>query len=98
MPHLSWLPPRLQAREGIKSRQILIDLTVEPDTGQVPLSSDSIEVLKGKVDKALRDNWDGSGDYKTQAVTRLRNRGVLIELESKDAVSWFADDTVRKHF
>jgi len=92
-PHLSHFTPRLKAREGIKSWQILIDF--EGEQGQVPFLDDPITVLKGRLDKALQDNKDPNR-HKTRAMSRLWNSGVLMELDSEEAVTWFARGAVHK--
>lgn len=96
-PLLPHLPSRLKAREGIKSRQVLVELERELGTGQVPFADESIAALKSRIDRALRDG-EPSTEHKTRAVTRLRNGGILMEMESEGAAGWFADEDVRKRF
>ena len=64
-PHLA---PRLKAREGIKSRQVLVDF----DSGQwqAPFSDDSIVMLQGRFDGALQGD-EGASGHKTRVVSRL---------------------------
>ena len=54
-------------------------------------------MLKGRFDKALQDIEDANG-HRTRAVSRLRNGGVLMELDSEEAVTWFAGAAIRKRF
>src|SRR6266481_986303 len=95
--HFSHFPPRLKAREGIKARQVLVDMASDQVTGQVPLAGESVANLKGKVNKVLLDSED-MNEYKTRAVTHLWNSGILMELDSNEAVEWFADKDVWKRF
>ena len=95
VPCLPHLTPRLKAREGIKSRQILVDF--DCGLGQAPFSDDSITTLKGRFDGALQGDKGASG-YKTRAVSWLQNGGVLMELDSEEAVTWFAEGTIHKRF
>ena len=94
---LSHLPPRLKAREGIKARQVLMDFKINHDMGQAPFSDDSIATLKGKFDKTLQDSQDAH-EFKIRAVTHLWNSGVLMELDSEGAVTWFTGEAVPKLF
>ena len=87
--------PRLKAREGVRSRQILIDF--ESDQGLILFADDPITVLKGRFNKALQDIEDANG-HKTRAISHLRNGGVLMELGSEEAVTWFAGAVIRKQF
>ena len=54
--------------------------------------------LKARLDKALNDSEDGHCEHKTRALTMLRNGGILMELGSDEAVSWFKDEGVRSRF
>jgi hypothetical protein len=96
--HLAPLPPRVQAREGVRARQILIDIAPDPTTGSIALAEDSISTLKEKLDKALMASDPGVCDSRTKAVTRLRNGGILMELDSDEAVDWFAHQRIRDNF
>ena len=87
--------PRLKAREGVRSRQILIDF--ESDQGLIPFADDPITMLKGRFNKALQDIEDVNG-HKTRAFSRLRNSSILMELDSKEAVTWFTGAVIRKQF
>ena len=94
-PCTVYFPPRLKAREGVRSRQILIDF--ESDQGLIPFADDPITMLKGRFDKALQDIEDANR-HKTRAISRLWNSGVLTELDSEEAVTWFAGAAIRKRF
>ena len=87
--------PRLKAREGVRSQQILIDF--KSDQGLIPFADNPITVLKGRFNKALQDIEDANG-YKTRAVSHLRNGGILMELDSEEAVTWFTGAVTRKRF
>ena len=62
--------PRLKAREGVRSQQILIDF--KSNQGLVPFANDPITVLKGRFNKALYHIEDANG-HKTRAVSSLQN-------------------------
>ena len=66
-PTLPHLPPRLKAREGIKSRQVLVELACDQGTGQVPLADKSITALKSGIDGMLQAG-EPPNAYKTRAV------------------------------
>jgi len=85
-------------QEGVKSRQILIDFNRDPATGQIPFLGDSITMLKATIDKALCDCKGTDDLYRTRAVTRLRNSGILAELDSEEAVMWFTTEGTREKF
>ena len=74
-----------------------MDFKSDRNTGQVPLSDDSTATLKSKFNKALQDSHD-TGKFRIRAVTRLRNGGVLMELGSNEAVTWFAEAPVHERF
>ena len=96
-PHgLSLLPPCLHAREGVKARQVLIDFSQEQ--GQGPFTGEALALIKTKIDKALEECEDSQCVHKARVMTRLQNRGVLMELDSDDAVTWFTDTEIRKCF
>ena len=94
------LAPRLQAREGIQARQVLLDVGAVDGPRVEMLRGGSIAALKERLDDTLCRC--GSGDsptqHKTRAMTRLQNGGILMELDSDAAVDWFARDDIRKQF
>ena len=92
----SHLPPCLQAREGVKARQVLINF--KQDQGPAPFGAESLVSLKTRLDKALNESEDGQGIHKIRALTRLRNGRILMELGSDEAVRWFDDEVVRGRF
>ena len=93
IPRFPHLAPRLKAREGIKSRQVLVDF--DSGQGQAPFSNNSIVMLKGRFNGELQGD-KGMGKHKTRAVSQLRNGSVLMELDSEEAVTWFAEGAVCK--
>ena len=93
--HSMHFSPRLKAREGVRSQQILVDF--KSDQGLVPFADDPITMLKGKLDKELQDIKDVNG-HKTRAVFCLWNSGVLMELDSEEAVTWFTGAATCKQF
>ena len=95
IPRFPHLAPRLKAREGIKSRQILVDF--DSGQGQAPFSDDSIAMLKGRFNGVLQGD-EGVSGHKTRAVSRLRNGSVLMELDSEEVVTRFAEGAVHKQF
>ena len=99
-PHASALAPRLQAREGVRARQVLIDVDNCTGPEAEALSVSSITDLKRRLDKALGSCGDNGAPspYKARAVTRLKNGGILMELESDEAVEWFVHSSIRKKF
>ena len=98
--HAPALAPRLQAREGVRARQVLIDVDDCTRPEAEALSASSIEALKRRLDKALDDcRDDGSpAPYKARVVMRLKNRGILMELESDKAMEWFTHSGIWKKF
>ena len=98
--HPPALAPRLQAREGVRARQVLIDIDDCTGPEAAALSASSVADLKRRLDKALHGCGDDGAPvpYKARAVTRLKNGGILMELESDEAVEWFAHSDIRKKF
>ena len=95
----SLLAPRVQARDGMRARQVLINIGTESDAGlPEEFAMGSITALKQK----LEDVLSGCGDmtetvsHRIKAVTRLRNGGILMELGSDEAVEWFAGADIRR--
>jgi hypothetical protein len=98
MPGYMGLSPRLKAREGIKTRQVLIDINQSQGEDAALLEGESISSLKAKIDEALSDCNEGTHTHRTKAITRLRNGGILAELDSEEAVTWLENKEVRKCF
>ena len=98
--HAPALAPRLQAREGVRARQVLIDVDDCTGPEAEALSVSSMMDLKRRLDKAL----GGCGDngvpalYKAREVMRLKNGGILMELESDEAMEWFVHSSIWKKF
>jgi hypothetical protein len=90
------LNPKLRAREGIKSRQILIDIEDSADTAT--LKNETTGALKEKVNKAIKECGGDLLDHKIKAITRLKNGGILMELDSEEAAEWIQSDKIRETF
>jgi len=82
------LPPQLQAREGVKARQVLIDFRQEQ--GPAPFRGEAAASVKARLDKALKECEEGPCEHKVRAATRLWNGGILMELDSNEAITWFS--------
>ena len=54
-----------------------------------PLSRESVTSLKVWLNKALADCDPGNINFKARAVTCLKNGGILMELDSNEALVWF---------
>src|SRR5882672_2653318 len=96
--HLAPLAPRLHARESVRARQVLIDLAAAPGSESAPLTEESVAALRERLNKALKDCDPGRRDFKARAVTRLKNGGILMELDSDEAVEWFSHQATRDSF
>ena len=94
------LAPRLQAREGVRARQVLLDVGMVNGSGVDMVRGGSIASLKERLDKALCRCSDGDSPapHKTRVVSRLQNGGILMELDGTPAVDWFAQDNIWKQF
>ena len=98
--HLASLAPRLRAREAIKARQVLLDFNDASGPEVGALLDGSITALKDQLDKALcQSDKDGTQvSHRTRAVSKLRDRGVLMKLDSDSAAEWFAQDRIQQAF
>ena len=94
-PRFSQLGPRLRAREGMRSRQLLIDL--DNATDPTALAGESISNIRDQANKALLLSH-GTPTLKVRAVTKLCNGGVQIEFNSDEAVEWLQDAERRRAF
>ena len=72
----------------MRSRQLLIDLDNAADP--TALAGKSISDIRDQANKALLLSH-GTPTLKVRAVTKLRNRGVLLEFNSDEAVEWLQD-------
>ena len=56
--------------------------------------------LKERLDEALRQSDEDGAQvsHRTRAVSKLRNRGVLMELDSDSAAEWFAQGHIQQAF
>lgn len=84
----STIDPRLRAREGIRQRQILIDLIT--DGGPSELKECAITTLVEAANKALR-TLDEDTVHKVAGASRLRNGGILLEMGSTEAALWLKE-------
>ena len=100
LSHPTPLAPRLQAREVVKTRQVLLDIDDNPGHEAGALLGDLITALKERLDEALCGSTDDGAQtsHKTRAVSKLRNGGILMELDSDSVAVWFAQDHVRQKF
>ena len=69
-PRFSQLGPRLRAREGVRSRQLLIDLNNAADPAA--LAGESISDIRDQANKALLLSH-GTLTLKVRVVTKLHN-------------------------
>ena len=78
-------------------RMLDIDDSLGHEAGA--LLSDSIMALKERLDEALHGSTDDRVQtlHKTRAVSKLRKRGILMELDSDSVAVWFAQDHVRQN-
>ena len=92
--------PRLQAREAGKARQGLLDIDGNSGLEAGVLLGDSIMVLKDRLNEALCGSSNDRAQmlHKTRAVLKLRNGGILMELDSDSTAAWFAQDHIWKKF
>jgi hypothetical protein len=87
---------KLRAWEGIRKRQILINF--EPTDSPETCKDNSTKTIKAKANKAIKETSGELTDHKIKAVTKLRNRGILMELNSDEAVEWLQEDKNCKIF
>ena len=84
----------------IKARQVLLDFedASGPEVGA--LLDGSIMVLKDRLDEALcQSDKDGAQvSHRTRAVSKLRNGGVLMELDSDSTAEWFVQGCIQQAF
>ena len=72
-PYLRQFNPRLKARQGLRSRQVLIDID---DAEELAVfRRESIMWIKDKVDKALAESKGALEGHKFKLVMHLRNGG-----------------------
>jgi hypothetical protein len=72
------------AREGIKTRQVLLDAT-EPG---LQLHEGTTNVSLAKIANDAIKQVEGSGNYTAVSARRLINGGILLELDSEEAARW----------
>ena len=86
LSHLVLMAPRLQARELVRARQVLIDMAADKGLGSVTLSREPIASLRDQQNRALADCDPVSSNFKARVVTHLKNGGILMELGSNEAI------------
>ena len=87
--------PRWRAREASKAKQILVDFT-EPQECE-KMRSTSLTTLTEDANKALADAFPGSSASFVNA-QKLAHRGLLLELNSLDAIGLLEDQLARATF
>jgi len=85
---------RVRAREGIQSRQVLIDARAQSQ-GIHP--GESNPELVAAVNSALCDMDDPPG-HKFISTRQLNNGGVLLELDSEEAAGWLGSLVTKASF
>lgn len=81
------IDPRLRAREGIRQRQILIDLG-DGDTSELKVCS--MVKLVESANSAIK-RLDEATTHRVVGASRLQNGGILLEADSADAAAWIRD-------
>ena len=85
--------PRLTWDLDRKNRQFLIEMGKEVVEGR------SATELKEKIKDALHSMTQPSpGDTKVQEINKLRNGGVIVQLETKEMVDWLHEPANKKEF
>jgi len=84
--HLTPLAPKLQARESVRARQVLIDLAADQGMGAAAFTREYVASLWNKLNKALLDCDPIGSNFKARAVTHLKNGGIIMELVSDKAM------------
>ena len=96
-PRFSQLGPRLRAREGVRARQVLIDLDQSASANK--FQSQSIAGIRDRANAALQlTQGMPTAEHKVKAVTKLQNGSILLELNSNEAAEWFQGDGTRTTF
>ncbi|EDR07525.1 uncharacterized protein LACBIDRAFT_327838 [Laccaria bicolor S238N-H82] len=75
--------PRLAAKEGIRQRQLLIDLPKDSR-----LRECAIMVLVGKFSEAMGKAT--ANQHKMRSALKLQNSGVLVEMATDEGTTWLA--------
>ena len=72
----------------MRARQVLIDL--DWSAGASALRDGDVSAIRDRVNKAL-STMQGTLKHQARVVTKLHNGGILLELNSNEAVEWFQD-------
>ncbi|KAG2741122.1 hypothetical protein P692DRAFT_20752677, partial [Suillus brevipes Sb2] len=95
-PTLNQIPPvdAALARSAIRARQVLLDpiagnLTFPPEISH----QDALSKLCNAIKEALSPN---DRDDNIKALLQLRNRGLIIELDSEETITRLQDNAIRK--
>ena len=92
-PHKTVEDPRLTRDLDRKNRQLLIEWGKEVAEGK------SATELKEKIEAALQDmSLPSPGDAKIQEINKLRNGGVIVQLETKEIAKWLREPANKKEF
>jgi len=91
---------QIQNREHIKHKQVLIDFA---RTGDMALEVMNEETLTRKVKDSLVMTWTTTPEPKPTLVklkssTLLRNRGLLLEMDTAEAAEWLKNDDINGRF
>ena len=91
--HKTMEDPRLTRDLDRKNRQLLIEMGKEAVEGK------SATELKEKIEAALQSITQPTpGDAKVQEINKLRNGGVIIQLETKELAEWIRQLANKKEF
>ncbi|KAF8833013.1 hypothetical protein BDN67DRAFT_1018055 [Paxillus ammoniavirescens] len=77
------------ARAGIKDRQILLDTIDEGSLYKMEQMAASIAKEVQKVLTSIKQ--DNSPNLNIKAVTKLKNRGLILELDSAQSAKWLQE-------
>ena len=99
-PPITYSQLKIQNREQIKRRQVLIDFE---QTEDLQLGEMDERTLTRKATDALRTCYAVAGDpkpteVKLKAGTLLRNGGLLLELNTDEAALWLKSDEIINRF
>jgi len=99
-PNVSYSQLQIRNREEIKRRQVLIDFE---RTTNMNLDAMDEYTLSRKANDSVNTIWAATTEPKPprpklKAATLMRNGGLLLELDSSEAVDWLKRDDIRERF
>jgi len=95
--HLRQPNPRLRPREGVRSRQVLVDVTELEDLEVV--RQELVVEIMDRANKALCKAEGELAGHSFKAVTKLKNGGILLKLDSEEVFQWFhSSKSIRRMF